>query len=210
MRERASCGWLDLFVSLYACMCACVAACVCVCKSRGCQAKTTWQCRALTQLGWAGMSSHVPSWCVCAQCAHTAARPNLWSSFLLTLTHSFPLSHLSVFHLSTSLLSALSPSLPYLSLALVVSSLLVWKVLSHPESILKFCLWTLLIFYAPHPKKKTKNRWHFFPVFLVSSSSLSSPPPSLFSPCFFPSSRCSTDPNWQSTCLFSLFTHSLI
>lgn len=109
MRERASCGWLDLFVSLYACMCACVPACVCVCKSRGCQAKTTWQCRALTQLGWAGMSSHVPSWCVCAQCAHTAARPNLWSSFLLTLTHSFPLSHLSVFHLSTSLLSALSP-----------------------------------------------------------------------------------------------------
>lgn len=207
MRERASCGWLDLFVSLYACMCACVAACVCVCKSRGCQAKTTWQCRALTQLGWAGMSSHVPSWCVCAQCAHTAARPNLWSSFLLTLTHSFPLSHLSVFHLSTSLLSALSP-LP----------------LSGPCSLLPPCMkspftprvYTKILplnathILCPPPQKKTKNRWHFFPVFLFSSSSLSSPPPSLFSPCFFPSSRCSTDPNWQSTCLFSLFTHSLI
>lgn len=207
MRERASCGWLDLFVSLYTCMCACVAACVCVCKSRGCQAKTTWQCRALTQLGWAGMSSHVPSWCVCAQCAHTAARPNLWSSFLLTLTHSFPLSHLSVFHLSTSLLSALSP-LP----------------LSGPCSLLPPCMkspftprvYTKILplnathILCPPPQKKTKNRWHFFPVFLFSSSSLSSPPPSLFSPCFFPSSRCSTDPNWQSTCLFSLFTHSLI
>lgn len=207
MRERASCGWLDLFVSLYACMCACVAACVCVCKSRGCQAKTTWQCRALTQLGWAGMSSHVPSWCVCAQCAHTAARPNLWSSFLLTLTHSFPLSHLSVFHLSTSLLSALSP-LP----------------LSGPCSLLPPCMkspftprvYTKILplnathILCPPPQKKTKNRWHFFPDFLFSSSSLSSPPPSLFSPCFFPSSRCSTDPNWQSTCLFSLFTHSLI
>lgn len=207
MRERASCGWLDLFVSLYACMCACVAACVCVCKSRGCQAKTTWQCRALTQLGWAGMSSHVPSWCVCAQCAHTAARPNLWFSFLLTLTHSFPLSHLSVFHLSTSLLSALSP-LP----------------LSGPCSRLPPCMkspftprvYTKILplnathILCPPPQKKTKNRWHFFPVFLFSSSSLSSPPPSLFSPCFFPSSRCSTDPNWQSTCLFSLFTHSLI
>lgn len=207
MRERASCGWLDLFVSLYACMCACVAACVCVCKSRGCQAKTTWQCRALTQLGWAGMSSHVPSWCVCAQCAHTAARPNLWSSFLLTLTHSFPLSHLSVFHLSTSLLSALSP-LP----------------LSGPCSLLPPCMkspftprvYTKILplnathILCPPPQKKTKNRWHFFPDFLFSSSSLSSPPPSLFSPCFFPSSRCSTDPNWQSTCLFSLITHSLI
>lgn len=127
-------------------------------------------------------------------------------SFSLSLTLSPSLIFLSSICPPPSYL----PSLPYLSLALVVSSLLVWKVLSHPESILKFCLWTLLIFYAPHPKKKTKNRWHFFPDFLFSSSSLSSPPPSLFSPCFFPSSRCSTDPNWQSTCLFSLITHSLI
>lgn len=161
----------------------------------------------------AGLSRHVEScpllMCVCPVRSHRCQTQSL----VLFPSHSH------------SLFPPLSSfCLPSVHLPLICPLSLSPLPLSGPCSLLPPCMkspftprvYTKILplntthILCPPPQKKTKNRWHFFPVFLVSSSSLSSPPPSLFSPCFFPSSRCSTDPNWQSTCLFSLFTHSLI
>lgn len=125
-----------------------------------------------------GSAERWPSWVepACRVMSPPDVRPNLWSSFLLTLTHSFPLSHLSVFHLSTSLLSALSP-LP----------------LSGPCSLLPPCMkspftprvYTKILplnathILCPPPQKKNKKQMALlsrFPLFILLSELSSSLP----------------------------------
>lgn len=137
--------------------------------------------------------------CLCPVSSHHCQTPSLVScprpSPSLSLSLSLVLSFCLIFQLSTSL--------SYLSLPLGAHRPcpLSPRV---SNNILPLSATHIFIFSVP---KKQMVLLSQLPLFIPISEVSPSLPPVL---CFLPSSRCITDPDWPSTCLFCLSPPSLI